>query len=62
MILVNELKGKIKVKEYTLEQVSWKLGITCKTLSNELKLKVMVLDASRYGEYTADIRELEADI
>jgi transcriptional regulator with XRE-family HTH domain len=36
MILVNELKGKIKAKGYTQERLAKELGISPKTLSNKL--------------------------
>ena len=36
MILVNELKGKIKAKGYTQEKLAKELGISPKTLSNKL--------------------------
>ena len=36
MILVNELKGKIKAKGYTQEKLAKELGMSPKTLSNKL--------------------------
>jgi len=36
VILVNELKGKIKAKGYTQEKLAKELGISPKTLSNKL--------------------------
>jgi transcriptional regulator with XRE-family HTH domain len=36
LILVNELKGKIKAKGYTQEKLAKELGISPKTLSNKL--------------------------
>lgn len=36
MILVNELKGKIRAKGYTQEKLAKELGISPKTLSNKL--------------------------
>lgn len=35
MILVNELKGKMKAKQYTQERLAKELGISKKTLSNK---------------------------
>jgi transcriptional regulator with XRE-family HTH domain len=36
LILVNELKGKIRAKGYTQEKLAKELGISPKTLSNKL--------------------------
>lgn len=36
MILINELKGKIKAKGYTQERLATELDISPKTLSNKL--------------------------
>ena len=36
MILINELKGKMKAKGYTQEKLAKELGISSKTLSNKL--------------------------
>ncbi|NFO86662.1 helix-turn-helix transcriptional regulator [Clostridium botulinum] len=35
MILINELKGKIRAKGYTQEKLANELGISPKTLSNK---------------------------
>jgi len=36
MILINELKGKIKAKGYTQEKLAKELGMSPKTLGNKL--------------------------
>lgn len=36
MILINELKGKIKAKGYTQERLARKLGMSPKTFGNKL--------------------------
>jgi len=36
MILVNELKGKMRAKGYTQDKFAKELGISSKTLSNKL--------------------------
>lgn len=36
MILINELKGKIKAKGYTQERIARELGISAKTFSNRI--------------------------
>ena len=44
MILVNELKGKIRAKGYTQEKLAKELGISPKTLSNKLSKGVFGSD------------------
>ena len=44
MVLVNELKGRIKAKNYTLEEVAEKIGITYKTLNSRFKNGVFPSD------------------
>lgn len=44
MILVNELKGKIKAKGYTQEKFAKELGISPKTLSNKLSKGIFGAD------------------
>lgn len=44
MILVNELKGKIRAKGYTQEKLAKELGISAKTLSNKLSKGVFGSD------------------
>ena len=44
MILVNELKGKIRAKGYTQERLAKELGISPKTLSSKLSKGVFGSD------------------
>ncbi|AWK52801.1 DUF739 domain-containing protein [Clostridium beijerinckii] len=44
MILVNELKGKIRAKGYTQDKLAKELGISPKTLSNKLSKGVFGSD------------------
>lgn len=44
MILVNELKGRIKAKRYTQEKLAKELGISPKTLGNKLNKGIFGVD------------------
>lgn len=44
MILVNELRGKIRAKGYTQDKLARELGISAKTLSNKLNKGVFGSD------------------
>ncbi len=44
MILVNEVKGRIKAKKYTLEEVAENIGITYKTLNRRFKKGILSSD------------------
>lgn len=41
MILINELKGKIRAKGYTQEKLAREIGISPKTLSNKLNKGIL---------------------
>lgn len=56
MILVNELKGKIRAKGYTQEKLAKELGISPKTLSNKLSKGIFGSD-----EIERMIKILETD-
>jgi len=56
LILVNELKGKIRAKGYTQEKLAKELGISPKTLSNKLSKGVFGSD-----EIDKIVRILEID-
>lgn len=56
MILINELKGKIKAKGYTQQEVADKLGITGKTFSTKLKKGILGSDEIEQLIILLDIR------
>ena len=44
MILINEIKGRMKAKNITQEELAKKLGISSKTLSNKFKKGILGSD------------------
>lgn len=44
MILINELKGKIKAKGYTQKKLAKEIGISPKTLSNKFNKGILGAD------------------